>query len=187
MTDRRALIDETIHWLFTMKANMESRRPGDAWFAATLHPCLGTPDDVEAEVVLRRFDGCLARKLFGSRWRNSRALWQRPWGALVGQHGAEGFHFHGLLAVPQEWRTWVWLCSGSAWRAVAPFGSIRLDPLDRSLGWLGYATRQLRPGHSTSLVVLPAVNDLRRLPFRHACESPGTTAARPALPGASHA
>ncbi|MBU8543409.1 MULTISPECIES: hypothetical protein [Roseomonadaceae] len=155
-------------WLIKTKTNMEAARPGDVWFAATLHPCLGQNrhlDGIEADARLRRFDGSVAQLLFPGRWRNGPATRQRPWAVLIGQNGTEGFHFHGLLAVPQQHAARFLNAAPGAWRAVAPYGSIDLPPLRTQDCWLSYTTRQLRLGQPVTFTALPYLNSTRKLPF----------------------
>ncbi|WP_372617291.1 hypothetical protein [Falsiroseomonas sp.] len=139
-----------------MQKSMEAQRPGNAWFAMTFHPCLGRQDDIQAEICLHRLDGHIARVLFGSRWRNGPARRQRPWAALIGQDGVQGFHFHGLVAVPAADALRFEFAAQAAQRDVAPYGSVHLQQLTTERVWLDYATRQMRLCNSTAFIVLPA-------------------------------
>jgi hypothetical protein len=158
--------EQTATWLTQMKDEIDAKRPDNVWFAAMFHPCLGPHGDAEA--CLRNFDARVAQHIFGRRWMNSPAQRQRPWAALVGQDGAEGFHFHGILAVPEEHEARFLPVADAARREVAPFGSLDLPALATIDDWIGYTTRKIRLGVSTCFVALPYVTDPSRLPFtRH--------------------
>lgn len=127
---------------------------------------------IEAEERLRRFDGFVAERLIGRRWREPQALMRRPWAALIGQNGARGFHFHGLLAVPLDQKERFLAVVESARREVAPFGSIDLPELNTPENWVAYATRQLQPGQPVTFAALPYVSSSHPLPYAAHLPSP---------------
>ena len=181
MTTSDDLRRATVDWLGAMHMRMAAARPGDTWFALTFHPCLGKADDVEPEIRLRLWDGCVAQALFGGAWRNGPARRLRPWGVLVGQPGVEGFHFHGLLAVPNVQLGRFLSVADQALSKLAPFGSIKLKHLGTDKIWLKYSTRHLRLTQPVNFVALPYVQNPRDLPFA-AASSPRTPPHRPHIP-----
>lgn len=150
---------EAAQWMIRMRQGMQIKRPDDVWFAATFHPTLGRHSDMEsaaakAQGCLSKFDASVARHLISRRWSNRRALMKRPWAALIGQQGAEGLHFHGMLAVPPDQKDRFLSMAKPAWK-VATYGSIDLSDLTTPEDWAAYATRQLQPGQPVIFAALP--------------------------------